>query len=296
MTRILKAIALLGAVLVALGVLLSVIGFAFGGSRYLARSRSGFNWFGWSLTGGTGGPVVENSAELSAFRSIRVTGNYLELEMRPSGDDAYRVESAISSDFDAPDCRVNDGTLEIHSKWPDGWNKHGNRTYRVTVYYPGTTAFDSLSVHLNAGVISLENARAAVTGIDVSAAAINISNAALGQFSLHNAAGNVQISDSTAEEASLSLNMGNLEADSFDTAGLKLDVNMGNIEMSGAFRGVTDISANMGNVDLTPALPREQYSVKIHETMNNRTLGSDNAPNRMEIDVDMGGVEVNFDN
>lgn len=294
MTRVLKIVALVGAVLLALGVLLAVVGFAFGGSRYLYEHRNGGNLLGWGVTYRGFGPQSEDKMELESFDSVRVEGAYLELNMKPSQDDRFSIETACSAGIEPPKCTVKNGALEIISNWPPTMKNRGNEIYRVTVLYP-STMFHTVSIDLSACDISFRELRAENMEIRASAADVEIKNSEFGRLQLNNSAGDVDIKDSTAENASLSLNMGDLDADHFDTGGLNVKVNMGDVDISGACRGKTTVSVNMGEIDLAPTLGSDQYFVKIHGTMETHTLGVSTAPYVIDVSADLGRASVQLD-
>lgn len=291
MTRIMKMTALVGAVLLALGVLLAVVGFALGGTRYLYQNENRFNLLGWQLEA-FDGPEGTDRAELDEFTSIRVEGKFLDFEMRPSDNGKNFIDITCTNGLPKPEYNVKDGMLTITSKWPYKDMKNGTNTYRATVYYPSNAYFHSVSIDLSASDLTLSDFGADTLEIHSSASDVDIINAELTQFNLENAVGDVHIRNTAAEKADLSLDIGSLDGDNFDTSGLTVKVNMGDVDLTGTFREKTTVSVNMGEADLVPTLSPDLYYVTTHGTMDTYTMGTPTAPYVIDAHVNVGESHV----
>lgn len=299
MTKILKITALTGAILIALGALLAVGGFAAGGARFFNNRRQGLNFMGWwPGEGGYSEGAKKSAAEsLPAFQSIHVEGETLELELRPSNDSSYGVSLSYSDGLTPPTYSVENGVLTLTAHGPR--NLGNISRYQAIITFPSDVQFDEVSANLTACTLYMNGLSAQKTSVDANAIDANLEHAALGQFQFDSNAGNLEIDDCSASSADIEMNAGNLEADAFDTDELRLDTDMGNVEFSGAMRGKSEISVNMGSVELQPTLPRNQYAVTASgmawKTIDNHSLPSDaTAPNHISLHISAGNGEISF--
>lgn len=131
--------------------------------------------------------------------------------------------------------------------------------------------------------------------------------------------GNLTVRDLSARTSSLEVGMGDLVATGFSSGDCDLDVGMGNLELAGTITGQGYINCGMGNVELKLAGSSQDYgydvtvqmgSVEIdgedisispdpNKSIDIGGLGAERswnleAPNRFTIDCGMGSVALTF--
>lgn len=284
MTRVLKIIALIGALMIALGTVLALTGALFGGSRYLFSTTNGLI------------PDNDRQEALEPFSTISVEGKLLNVDLRPSGDNSYSIQLLYSNGLPAPSYKVNNGVLTVISDWPYRNNMNiGKRYYDAIIYYPQGTVFDAVSVDLSVCELQLDQLETKQLTVDINVADVDITRSTLGKLALDGNTVDINIDNTTAEQALFDVSIGDLDGEAFDTKEMTVNINVGDVNMCGSMEGTTRLSANMGDISIMPTLSPDQYCVYIKKSGSERNRGTpETAVNNIYATVNVGDIDLDY--
>lgn len=296
MSRFLKNFALVGALLLALGVVLSLAGLIGGGVHFLRTDGPHLNLWGFQWDGVTSGAVTENQEKLEKFDSIQVQGNALEVHFTRSSDQNYGISVKSSTQLVPPSYKIENSVLKIQSNYPDGRNNNvGNKQYQVTIFYPEDTVFDSVILNMHASEITMDHLQSQKTQIKSNALDAEFTSSSFGDFKLEGDAASIEIENCVAKMADIRLDAGDLDAENFDTSGLEIQINMGDLAFTGTLQGISHISTNIGSIELHPTLHHSQYYAVLESMFTNDYYGNKETQNKIYAQIDMGDLDLDFD-
>lgn len=117
--------------------------------------------------------------------------------------------------------------------------------------------------------------------------------------------GNADLDGITVKQADLNLELGNVSSyDMTVTERLSVKADLGDVNLSGDFRGAVDIEASLGSVELNFAGPISDYSYEMYislgtayvngEKYSNEDVSGGRGSNTIQVNADLGDVEMNF--
>ena len=298
MNKGLKIFLIVCAALIASGALLAGLGFLLGGDPDLTLSKRRPLFGGaHEINSVFSGVLLEESQDLEAFTSIDIAIGVSDVKLIPS--DGYRVECAYDQGYGKPRIQVTDGVLHIEDKVKYrgldlslrnlfGVNYKDGKGPRLFVYYPADTAFVKVNVNNDLGSLKMENLTAQNLLIDLDL-------------------GDLDLKQVSADQAEINLSLGSISAVQFETKGLTVTADLGDVNLEGAFYGTTEVDCDLGDIDLTSSVPLAEYHLVVGRDLGNSTLngsslsdhydnGASSAPNYMDLQCDLGDVDVRLAN
>jgi len=273
------------AIAIGTGLLLSFLGFLFGGMRGFGAVENRVPW----INLGAAENYTSDSYTFDAFQSMDVRCDLGKVALVPG--DQYKVEVTYQKG-NKPMVQVKGSTLVVRGgqeqkRWVDlGFlDKKGTGTV-LKIYYPANAAFSSVAVANNLGDLRL-------TGL--TAKAVNV------EANL----GNVVLTGVHTDSLTANLDMGSLEGSSLATKGLDAALNMGSLNLQGAFYGQTKAACSTGNCTISTSMLKSQYNIKTSVDLGNcqingekshsgSTIVNNGAKNRMDLTCNMGNIKVTF--
>jgi hypothetical protein len=326
MGRITKAIVITATAMIAAGMILAVVGLAFGGLNSINFGSRGFRIGFEDEYGGFGARRNASHGFYERFTDIDVDVDAYFIELRE--DDVY--SAGIRNDYarKTPVLDVKDGVLSVretrsrenganrlfHMNWLwtllNGHDDEGDiPTIRIT--YPKDARLSDVNIEAAAGKVEIDGLEAASLSVDCSAGSLEIDETDVRDLSVTMSAGECRIEDVRAEIAVFDMNAGSFSAKGFDCGALTGDFHMGDADVRGRLRGDVDISADMGNVSLETDLPKSDYIIDVNVSLGAVTVdgrnvsgfnagigqGSgrpDSANYKLRVSAGMGNVEIDF--
>ncbi len=290
----------------ALGILLSIIGIALGGS--LAEASITQDKF----TKKTFRKTMDNSQEIHSL-SFDVSASDVTLK---EGEDFSIVGTGISK------CTVKNGTWKVSSKLKNSlfwglfpikvgdWNIFGTKEGRkITVTIPRGHALKEVSLDAKAIDWRIDQLNCQHLDVDVSAGTIRIDQLTSNETDISVSAGDVRIkSFQIGGEADISCNMGDIRLGSEDTRAnnlcnkLEAECNMGDVRYYGKLTGENEVDVTMGSIQLNLVGSASQYDFSSDVTLGDiNHKNQDASPgNRASLygtgnlSCTMGGISVTY--
>lgn len=276
-----KAMAILGAVLLVVGMGMSWVGRGLGGQTRATVRLFGRSWEvsapdagGWHISAAsirdresTPTDVASEVFEAAPFTGISLDVDLGDVTIAP-GDD-YLVEiSCWGGGYDVHWANAGD-TLMIWSESSPGWSTDG-RGSEITVYVPGGAELSCLTVLLDLGDVTL-------AGL-------------------------------TADTAELDVNLGDVTGEGLTVREyLNVDADLGNVTLYGDLSGAVEIDADLGDVTLGLSRPSSHYNWDLSADMGSITVDGQehggfsssvtggNGGTILQVDADLGSITVDFD-
>ena len=298
-------------VLVAAGIVFSIIGVAMGASRTLFWTKNG-------ISVASGIESVINEPDLGYFDGVDIDVGYGDVEFINS--DKYGVE-AYSYNQEWNWSLVN-GTLKISYKKNTviqimnlDWNLD-DANY-VKVYLPagaklgdvkvksgsgnisvGDFQADNLQIYSSFGNVDLYSVKGGdmlmdldsgnFTGKNLDANDFTIENnfgkgrfqsVNAVKFSAHSDSGEITMTDCSFGDMTAVSNFGAITADALKTGKININSDSGHIKMEGEFLGETVITSDFGNVGLTTSIDKTKYTYDLSTDFGSVTLDGEKLAN-----------------
>jgi hypothetical protein len=325
MGRVTKAIVITATAMIAAGVILSAVGFSFGGLNSVGFDSQGFRVYFEDGGGFRGARGAASRGLYERFEGIDVDVDAYFIELRE--DDAYSVVIRNGYVRENPAFNIKDGVLTVRDtararergllrflnvdvlRVFDGYGEDDIPT--IVISYPANARLSDVNIEAAAGKVEIDGLEAASLSVDCSAGSLEIDETDVRELSVTMSAGECKIEDVRAESAVVGMNAGSFSAKGFDCGALTGNFNMGDADVKGRLHGDVDISADMGNVSLETDLPKSDYIIDVNVSLGavtvdgrnvsglNAGIGelsgrSDSANYKLRVSAGMGNVEIDF--
>jgi hypothetical protein len=311
-----------GAVILGIGLVLTAVGWLFGGNQPIHINKGGISVGDGERRNGQSEVLSE---ELQGFSSISTDLSCYPVELIPS--DRYAIEAVYDTGLGKPEYRIENDTLIVKDKSAIniGINLSGliNNSDKlvVKIYYPKSAQLkkvvikedasdlsfqelnaESAEFYLDLGkleldAISADNIKVELGSGDCLMTNIQASNMTvknnLGETSLETgnlktleidaASGDVTVADVTAESGVFSLDLGKFKAEKLSTNSLNVDNQSGDIELSGKLLGKTEVDCSMGEVTVLPENTKDQYDYELKTNMGTVTVDGNEVSNSTSV-------------
>lgn len=287
MSKGLKLFLMISGIVVGAGIILGIIGLAFGGIKGLSGVESKIPW----VSLGGSGEIEMQEKSIGAFTSVDLDCDMGDVEFIKG--DQYAIEASYDKKLGAPEVKVENNTLKIKSasvrhRWFN-FNLLSLSTAKessIKIYYPGNAAFSSIKLKNDMGEVTINGVKANSMDLNVNA-------------------GNVTLDNAAVDRLKMNVDMGNIEGSNITSGNTDIKVNAGSAAVSGNFAGTTEINCDMGDCTLTTGLAKETYSINAKVDLgecnvDGQSVGgtyntvNNSAANRLNIECDMGNIDVNF--
>jgi hypothetical protein len=319
-----KTVVIIAAAMVAAGVILAVVGVAFGGLNSVHFGPRGF-YIGYDdLPDGR----ADFFRAFDAFDGIDVEADAYFITLREGDAYGVKVRNAWTNAGE-PEIGVEDGVLRINADYGARRDRDARRGARIVnwliknfgglggpgeaplieITYPEDARLGGVVIDADAGNVTVSGLAAAALSVECDAGGLSIKETDARELRVDMNAGECRIDDTRAETAVVSMDAGSFSASGFDCGALTGNFNVGSVYVEGRLRGDVDISASMGDVRLKTDLPESDYDVDLDVSLgvasvNGREIGKADArgfggpgpaPYKLRVKTDMGGVDVEFD-
>ena len=296
-------------VLAFLGLLLWIVGSAFGGNqaalslcRRLPESIEGSRMWenaagsikcSWDIDNSF--PIISgrsyenmNLAQVDEVDNILIEAGGCELQIETSENDSYGITT--TEILDELQCYVQDRTLYVKCG-PRAWHEMSrDRIDRITLYIPAGVNLEEMEMELGAGNFTADC---------ISAEELTIASGA----------SNVSIGRLIAEEVSLEIGAGNTTIRDAEIGELSAEVGAGNFSLQGVINGDVDVNAGMGTVYLNLAGKESDFNYDTDCALGSIHIGTvgsmgvfaegrtinNGAVKEMTLDCALGEIQVTFD-
>ncbi|MDR1247228.1 MAG: DUF4097 family beta strand repeat-containing protein [Clostridiales Family XIII bacterium] len=325
MGRVTKAIVITATAMIAAGMILSVIGFAFGGLNSVSFGSRGFRVYFEDERGFPGALRDVSQGLYERFTSIDVDVDAYFIELREDDDYSVVIRNEYVRETLAFD--IKDDVLTVRDTarsrergirrflsvdWLRIFNGYDEDDIpTIVITYPANARLSNVDIEAAAGKVEVDGLEAASLSVDCSAGSLEIDETSVQDLSVTMSAGECRIDDVRAESAVFDMDAGSFSAKGFDCGELTGDFRMGNVDVSGRLRGNVDISANMGSVSLKTDLPEWDYRVDLNVALGAVSVGGrsvsglnagmtqgsgrpDSENYTLRIRADMGNVDIAF--
>ena len=288
MKKFIKITAVVGVIIVVLGIVCIVAGISKGGSN-IVKEEIGKTFAKAKVkiekNDTTGMTKLENNSDTIDMVSV----NNLKLDLLTA---SYDVEEwnkeQIGFSYNADIMEVyyiNEGdSLNVLIQYKKKCKKG---TQDVTVYLPSGKSYGNFNLSLSAGEADIENMSAVYTTINSSAGSISIDNL-------------------LSSSADVEINMGEISIDRITTDTLNADISMGDLDIEGVINGAGKIVCSMGNAEMTLNDGTSAYNYQwdinmadlyVENCIDKSDFSSDGnkdngAEKMISIECDMGSVEI----
>jgi len=284
MTKAMKWFLIICSIVIGTGLALSILGFALGGTKGFDRIEERTKW----IDLGASGSYKSLSNTYDSFTSMDIECDFGKVELIEGNE--YKVEITYPK-RNEPTARVEKDTLVVKCKmdrkrWLNlgflrGWNQS---KASLKIYYPKDTEFDSVKVQNDLGDLKINSLRAKTLNVGLD----------LGSITLDQVEADLLIAN---------LDAGDMKAKNLTTKGMDAELNLGSMNIQGAIYGRTNATLDLGDCTITTSVPKNQYTIMTSIDLgscqidgnSSSSLENSNAENRMELNCDMGSIEVNFE-
>lgn len=288
MKKLIKITAVVGAIIVVLGIVCIVAGISKGGSN-IVKEEIGKTFAKAKVkiekNDTTGMTKLQNNSDTIDMLSV----NNLRLDLSIASYDIEEWDKEqIGFSYDADIMEVyylNEGdSLNVLIQYKKKWKK-GERD--VTVYLPRGKSYSNFNYSLSAGEADIENISAVYATIN-------------------NDAGSTSIDSLQSASTDITVNMGELSIDNLSTDTMNTDISMGDFDVKGQINGAAKIDCSMGDVSMTlndgPEAYNYQWDINMADLYVENCIdksdfssdgNKDNGAEKMiSIECDMGSVEI----
>ena len=333
--RFLKSSALVGCILLGVGIVMGSAGFV----------AMGCNWNAFTHPRGGEPVAVSSFVEADAVDSIEIHASMGDVKIeRASAANPEDVEIILAEKV--YQATVEEGLLVVRplksAGGQNGWNwyqllnLHSNRDWDVTIRVP-EKLLDSVFVETSMGTVDLSDLEAAsvtvqgdmgdVTLDNVSASEsmtvtqsmgrVTMENCQGGALLLENDMGDTDVANGSFTEGQITASSGSVGVAGSDFTALTVDNDMGDVTLvSTQVSGAASCSVNMGSIDLdafaspditlsadsgnvtgTIAGRQEEYQIAVDTDMGSSNLADQmtGGPNTLEVTTNMGNIELAFE-
>ena len=333
--RFLKSSAIVGFILLGVGIVMGSAGFV----------AMGCNWNAFTYPRGGEPVAVSSFVEADAVDSIEIHASMGDVKIeRASAANPEDVEIILTENV--YQATVEEGLLVVRplksAGGQNGWNwyqllnLHSNRDWDVTIRVP-EKLLDSVFVETSMGTVDLSDLQAGsvtvqgdmgdVTLDNVSASEsmtvtqsmgrVTMGNCQGGSLTLENDMGGTQVFQCRFESGNLQGSYGSCDVDESSFDALAVVTDMGDIHLTRSEAAGTAVcqaaqgsvflerfaspditlSADSGNVTGTIAGRQEEYQIAVDTDMGSSNLADQmtGGPNTLEVTTNMGNIELAFE-
>ncbi|MCI8291957.1 MAG: DUF4097 domain-containing protein [Hespellia sp.] len=311
-----KHIFMISGILMAAGIVLTLIGISFGGWPGVSISR-----YGISSSSAQHEPFTLEKTEIDAFSNLEIQmDTYADIQILPSEDEHFYLEYLLASHAEKPDYYVTDdsfvfrqhsisyASLSLGSIHSDPINAY------LALYIPVDCNLDQLKIDVESCDLQIENIQAKSTEIHDNYGDIETKDSKLGtfdislesgdftarnmtteQFSMKSEYGTVVFQDfSCDKQASFRMESGDLSLDATKLGSLSCKSEYGNILLQLPEDPITysyDLTTEYGSIHLPFNAPIGYYSDDEDEVVY-RTNTETGKEYRISIQTESGDIRI----
>ena len=277
MSKAIRNLLLLAAVLIIVGGIIAGIGFAFGGMRSVALTKDG--------------PVIMGSGK---YETVQVDASYDKItevvvkadigDIKFMEGNSFSLKGSYDSSVQSLDLIEHNGVLTIAGKAYNnnfaGWLNTGfdfSLRNELTFTYPKGTEFKSVDLTLNLGDLEVRDLKAKSLEVNMSAGNFIGATISVDSLNANLNLGNCSISNlMVTKTASIVMDLGNLHLSDSSVNDLTAKNNMGNIEYFGMLTGNAKVTLDLGSLTLRLDSPENKLSYTINSNLGSVEVNGQN--------------------
>ncbi|MGF0469358.1 DUF4097 family beta strand repeat-containing protein [Lysinibacillus fusiformis] len=212
--------------IIALGILLTLVGYFSGGRWFIIKDRDGLHVPGSHK-------LIHESYNLDKFTSINIVNDYGDITI-VSTEDNYKLETNVLEQQDVS-YHVEDGTLQIETKakkkngFAFGFSSFSSPS--IKIYVPANTSIEAI-------VIDSEFGDTTLRGLHYQ------------QLNLMQNYGDITFNNITGEKTEITQDFGDLTFKQYSSNGVNIESEHGDIHIAGTLNGTSTITSSFGDATL----------------------------------------------
>lgn len=302
-----KLIVGIAAPLLAVGIVLSGVGWAMGaetsievpvGEERIHVGWDGVGLSGWSGTSGTETAAAEE-AELAPFTSLEVELSNGTVTV--SAGETYGIR--LSSGSRKLQYSLEDGTLKVWDEELIGV-QFSERGGSVEIFLPDGAELADADITSALGGLELKNVQVETLNIQADLGDITAEGLQAGSAVLTAECGAVNLTDVEADELEAELSLGDMTATGLAVADrLTVTSSLGSVSLEGELGESVSVTADMGDISAVSSRAEQWYGYELSTDLGEITVNGQNRgtsasqegeTGTMELHTDMGGITLRF--
>jgi len=307
MSKAIRNLLLIAAVLIIAGGIIAGIGFASGGMKPV-----GFGLGGPYIVNADNGEYVEVNESYSNITELRINIDFGEIKLVEGS--SFSLTGRYYTRYQTLEISERNGVLTISGKpfqrnwWSLGWwgfDFGSPFEEELTFTYPKGTVFNSIDISNSLGSLDIQRLSAQSLRVSLDAGNLNGTSISVESLNARLSLGNCTIRDLTVtRNATINMDAGALNLRDVSIHDLTVKNSLGDVTFSGFLTGQARISLAAGSLrmDLTNTLATTSYAINTdlgsitlngqrHGTSARATVPSPTCS--LDIKVSLGGVELN---
>ena len=302
-----KLIVGIAAPLLAVGIVLSGVGWAMGaetsievpvGEERIHVGWDGVGLSGWSGTSGTETAAAEE-AELAPFTSLEVELSNGTVTV--SAGETYGIR--LSSGSRKLQYSLEDGTLKVWDEELIGV-QFSERGGSVEIFLPDGAELADADITNSLGSIELKNLSAETLTAEADLGDITADGLRADSATLTAECGAVNLTSVEADELEAELSLGDMTATGLAVADrLTVTNSLGSVSLEGELGESVSVTADMGDISAVSSRAEQWYGYELSTDLGEITVNGQNRgtsasqegeTGTMELHTDMGGITLRF--
>lgn len=260
-----KKIMITGAVVFAVGIIFTIIGFLLGGWPGFQISHSGV-----SAANKIEKPYELSKTKIDKFTTADITLDYANIDLRVSEDNFYYIEYLLDGNTGEPVYQVNNESLKFKQK-----NRMGSFMFLgsidnnlaanpyVCLYIPKDAKLNSLILNSDSGDFELNSIKAESAKIGTEYGTCNITDSTFDDLAFSVESSDLEIKNSTAKNLSFIGSYGEISLKNFSSESILMDLESYDVSIEATNLGNLDYKNEYGELELTLPEKMDIYSFNI---------------------------------
>lgn len=320
MNKYTKRLKMIAGCMIAIGILLTIVGFSSGAKFAITNTKDGFKVLNSE-------DLVSEEFSLGSFTNINSNLDDIDIEIIPSNEYKLKIQRPRDVEIDH---KVENDTLFIEEVEQSHQPKFlVNLTLTslpqtvIKVYVPKNVHFSEIAINNQFGDIEMEGITSGNITIDSNDGDITFNDVQINSLTINNQFGDITGRNVSVKELLMNLKDGDVEFDSIHadstviknqfgdmtfrnltSNGFSIQSNDGDLDIQGQLLGTTSIQSNFGDVDVVLLNKESEMSYSIKNDFGDITVGGNeyekkaehtvNSNNILTITVNDGDVTVHF--
>lgn len=263
MDKAVKRIVIVAAAMVAVGLVLTGIGYAIGGNQPINIDRNGIHvGSGWKDDGekggalATGGKLESFAEELGEFHSIKADTNLSQVEL--VAGEKYAIEGVFDTANGKPEYAIENGTLIVEERndmlFHAGIDinlgfKDNQEKPRVKIYYPKDAVLQDVNIKTAVSDLTFDGITAKSAKFELDLGRLELSNISADKVDISVGSGDCSLTGIKAsDELKLTNNLGRTTISGGETKSLELTAQSGDVILNGTTIEKGGIQLNLGKL------------------------------------------------
>jgi len=262
MSKQIRTVAIVGACILALGIIVGLAGFMHGGYKPLSIGLDGVRVY--SDADLSSYDVLDET--YASFGSIEVDTSTIPVTLQEGTE--FSVTGKNLKSNGGLKAAASGGILKVSSQKPSvrafsfGPFGYGSQS-RLVITWPAGAKFESVSIRDDVGSLRIEGLNAQDFYSSVDTGEQRISGSSLGRMKTTMNLGSLTIADTSVNTADIGQDSGSANISGFSSQGLTMNNDLGSISIEGTLHGASKVKCDTGsiNIRLNQSIGDISYSV-----------------------------------